>query len=400
MAYTISTHNGSRYVRAHNIRDRRLTDKEQHIDPDGVYEIWRDEKVRDAYERIFGDAVREYNARQKREDRKIDDYYNLIKGHDKKHVVYEMIISIGNLDYEPDPEVGKKIMREFYENWEKRNPNLDLIGAYYHADEAGVPHIHLDYIPVGEGYTRGLNVQNGLNRALKQQGFESISPKNTAQIQWEKRENLALEKICQEHGLDIVHPEIEDRVHLEKDTFIRVKEQEKAIVELVKAISHDISTPVEPIEVIEEKTSLFGRTAPKKAIFRYEEIMPVLERIPKFEALKALVERLEEATVRVSRSTADFDYQLDHVLERLDDTLAQERVLRKAREDDLKKLRKELDVAESKLYRLDVLKARYPGAVEAFEKAIQEAREKEFSKPYNDNLEKVTNRIIEPDRER
>lgn len=400
MAYTISTHNGSRYVRAHNIRDRRLTDKEPHIDADGVYEIWKDEKVRDAYERIFGDAVREYNARQKREDRKIDDYYNLIKGHDKKHVVYEMIISIGNLDYEPDPEVGKKIMREFYENWEKRNPSLALIGAYYHADEAGVPHVHLDYIPVGEGYKRGLSIQNGLNRALEQQGLKTLRMKETAQILWEKRENLALESICKSHGLDIVHPEIEDRVHLEKDTFIRVKEQEKAIVELVKAISHDISTPVEPIEVIEEKTSLFGRTAPKKAIFRYEEIMPVLERIPKFEALKALVERLEEATVRVSRSTADFDYQLDHVLERLDDTLAQERTLRKEREYDLRNLKHKLASAEAKLYRYDILKEKYPDAFQALEKAIQEAREKEFSKPYNDNLEKVTNRIIDLDRER
>lgn len=378
MAYTISTHNGSRYVRAHNIRDRRLTNKEQHIDPDGVYEIWRDEKVRDAYERIFGDAVREYNARQKREDRKIDDYYNLIKGHDKKHVVYEMIISIGNLDYEPDPEVGKKIMREFYENWEKRNPSLDLIGAYYHADESGVPHVHLDYIPVGEGYKRGLSIQNGLNRALEQQGFKTLRMKETAQILWEKRENLALESICKSHGLDIVHPEIEDRVHLEKDTFIRVKEQEKALTELVKAISHDISTPVEPIEVIEEKTSLFGRTDPKKVVFRYDEIMPVLERIPKFEALKALVERLEETTIRVSRSVGAFDYQLDHVLERLDDTLAQERNLRKEREDELQKLKQKLRSAENQLYRYDILKERYPDVFKTFERAIQAAKEREF----------------------
>lgn len=378
MAYTISTHNGSRYVRAHNIRDRRLTNKEQHIDPDGVYEIWRDEKVRDAYERIFGDAVREYNARQKREDRKIDDYYNLIKGHDKKHVVYEMIISIGNLDYEPDPEVGKKIMREFYENWEKRNPSLDLIGAYYHADESGVPHVHLDYIPVGEGYKRGLSIQNGLNRALEQQGFKTLRMKETAQILWEKRENLALESICKSHGLDIVHPEIEDRVHLEKDTFIRVKEQEKTLTELVKAISHDISTPVEPIEVIEEKTSLFGRTDPKKVVFRYDEIMPVLERIPKFEALKALVERLEETTIRVSRSVGAFDYQLDHVLERLDDTLAQERNLRKEREDELQKLKQKLRSAENQLYRYDILKERYPDVFKTFERAIQAAKEREF----------------------
>lgn len=384
MAYTISTHNGSRYVRAHNIRDRRLTDKEPHIDADGVYEIWKDEKVRDAYERIFGDAVREYNARQKREDRKIEDYYSRIQNDEKKHAVYELIVAVGNQDHEPDPETGRAILREFYEEWEKRNPNLDLIGAYYHADEAGVPHIHLDYIPVGEGYTRGLNVQNGLNRALKQQGFESISPKNTAQIQWEKRENLALEKICQEHGLEIVHPEVEGRTHLEKDQFIQFQEHAKTIGTLLKAVSEDRML-IEPIEVIEERKKLLGGIEPKKAVFNYDDIMQVLERVPKYEAVIDLAKQLDDASNRVIRSNNFFVGNLYNVFEQLDTTLANERKLRKEQEDNLKTLQRKLDSAEHKLYRLQFLRDRYPEPFKNLEKAIQAAKEQEFQDHVTDH---------------
>lgn len=53
---------------------------------------------------------------------------------------------------------------------EKRNPNLELIGAYIHSDEATI-HAHLDYIPVATGYKKGLVIQNGLVKALDQQGF-------------------------------------------------------------------------------------------------------------------------------------------------------------------------------------------------------------------------------------
>jgi hypothetical protein len=68
MTVTISTHNGSAVAVAHNLRLRNVTDKEEHIDPNGVHETWAHEDVKGAYERLFGDAVRKYNEKQKRPD--------------------------------------------------------------------------------------------------------------------------------------------------------------------------------------------------------------------------------------------------------------------------------------------------------------------------------------------
>lgn len=231
MGVTISTHNGSSVAREHNLRNRNVTDKEAHIEPNGTYEIWLDEKPREAYERIFGKALADYNAKQTRSDRKIKSYYNTIKQDAKKHTVYEMIIGIYGRTEEGTPicdeKLGKNIMSEFVRGWKDRNPNLELIGAYYHADEEGEPHVHLDYVPVAHGYTNGLEVQNGLVKALGEMGFEKQG-RATAQIQWEARENAHLDKICKARGLEVDHPK-EQRKHLETKLYKATKELETVV---------------------------------------------------------------------------------------------------------------------------------------------------------------------------
>lgn len=227
MGVTISTHNGSAVAREHNIRNPKVTSKESHIDPNGTHETWIDEKPKVAYQRLFGAAVEDYNAKQKRSDRKITDYYQQICEDKKKHPVYEMIIAVGDrtdyTDGKLDEKTAKSILREFVDGWQERNPHLALIGAYYHADEQGAPHAHLDYIPVASGYKRGLETQSALVKALEQQGF-SKEGKETAQIQWQRRENAHLESLCLSKGIEVIHPRIADRQHL--DTTVYKKEQQ------------------------------------------------------------------------------------------------------------------------------------------------------------------------------
>lgn len=218
MGVTISTHNGSAVAREHNIRNPKVVSKEAHIKPNGKFEIWYDEKPRDAYNRLFGQALKEYNNKQKRSDRKIRDYYNHICNDKMKHPVYEMIIAVGNRDNTVDEETGYSVLRAFYDGWKQRNPNLELIGAYYHADEDGVPHIHIDYVPVATGYVNGMTTQSALVKALGQQGFHKEG-KATAQIKWEKRENTTLEKLCNSFGIDVEHPLIEGRKHIETERY-------------------------------------------------------------------------------------------------------------------------------------------------------------------------------------
>ena len=215
MAYTVSVHNGTKIAIEHNRRNEKIVSKEPHINPDGEHENWIDENIRQAYKRIFGEAQQEYNERQRRADRKIKNYFEQIKQDKNKHVAYEAIISIGNLQNIPDEKTVKDILKQYVEDWSRRNPNLELIGAYWHADEEGVAHIHCDYIPVAHNCTRGMKTQNALVKALEEMGFKTQNIHNTAQIQWQNRERETLGELCRERGWEVEKPTEEKRKHME-----------------------------------------------------------------------------------------------------------------------------------------------------------------------------------------
>lgn len=233
MQATISTHNGSSFSLGHNRRDPKYTSKVKHIDLERKHENWIDMPIKDAYTHLFSEAVREYNKKQTREDRKIDDYYRKIQADKRKHVAYEMIIAIGSRENPVQEEDGYKIMKEYVENWKERNPNLFLYGAYYHADEEGIPHVHCDYIPVADNFKRGMKTQTALTKALEQQGFEHKGNKATCQIQWEKSENQYLEGLCSGYGIQIIHPMAGKGVeHVHYTTYKAKKELEEVQKEL------------------------------------------------------------------------------------------------------------------------------------------------------------------------
>ena len=192
MPKTISFHNGSTYSRGHNVRDERYTKDQVHIDHSLTVNnaVLVDIPVRQAYAEIFGQSVEDYNAKQGRADRRIDDYYNKIKDDKRKHPVYECIVQIGDrADTGNSAVLERQALERFAREWNERNPNLKLIGAYIHADEPdGTVHLHCDYIPVAE-CKRGMRLQNSLDKALTQQGFKSENIHQTAQIAWQDRES-------------------------------------------------------------------------------------------------------------------------------------------------------------------------------------------------------------------
>ena len=220
---TIATHNGTVIARAHNIRDKRVISKEPHIDPEGKHETWIDYTVRNAYHRLFDAAVAEYNSKQKRADRIITDYYKKVKEDKQKNTAYEMIVSVGNYSNPIPEEMSYIILKRFAWEWNKNNPNMVVIGAYYHADEQGVPHCHIDYVPIATNCSRGMKRQVSLSGALKEMGYESDSIHETAQIKWQRAQNQRLEAICNEYGIEVEHPK-EERQH-EADKMLYIAKQ-------------------------------------------------------------------------------------------------------------------------------------------------------------------------------
>ena len=284
---TIATHNGSRVARDHNIRNEKVTSKEKHIRADGLHEIWVDEKPQEAYERLFGEAIKQYNERQSRPERKIKNYYKQIQDDKKKHTVYEMIIGVYPEKNEKiSVETQREILKEFVDSWKKRNPNLYMCGAYFHADEEGEPHVHIDYIPVAHGYIKGMETQTGLVRALEEQGFVKEG-KLTSQIKWEARENQTLENICREHGIKVTHPKREKQKHRETEEY-------KAEQQALEKIEHLNSTIAK-----KDKELLEIATVKKPGIFNKGNTVVFNENM--YESLKKRLEASKKDREYVDR---------------------------------------------------------------------------------------------------
>lgn len=174
------------------------------------------ESLEEAYEKCFGDAIREYNAGQKRKDRHKHDYIAEIRNSgNKEKVFYENVVMIGTMkdtsvvddegNLTIDAATAAKILDNYARTFQERNPNLYLFNAVLHMDEA-TPHLHLDYIPVASGcYKTGLKTRNSLTKAFQCMGFEKATGKYANEtMAWQEREREYLSGLCLERGIEIV----------------------------------------------------------------------------------------------------------------------------------------------------------------------------------------------------
>ncbi len=105
MGYTISYHTGEiRRISAITVVMKEPVSKEAHIRQNGDFEVWIDENLQDAYKRLFQPAVEDYNKKQRRSDRRKENYYQEIKKAGKKHLVYETILTVGNAQNLPNSD--------------------------------------------------------------------------------------------------------------------------------------------------------------------------------------------------------------------------------------------------------------------------------------------------------
>ena len=136
---------------------------------DDIILIDRDIKM--VYEEVFGKVLEKYNAKQKRSDRIIKSYYDKISRSKQEKTFYELIIQLGNKDNSKDlNEIAAKILIDIVNFIITKYPNVIIIGAYIHNDEA-TPHLHLDYIPIAHSKNRGLELKNSHNLAMKEMGY-------------------------------------------------------------------------------------------------------------------------------------------------------------------------------------------------------------------------------------
>ncbi|HAZ1138019.1 TPA: recombinase [Enterococcus faecium] len=267
MGFSISFKKGTKNTSiSHNNREltdsQKINDWHKHIDftksDENIY--LEQINIREKYEELFGEAVEKYNAKQKRADRKIEDYLAKVRKDKKMEPQREFIVQIGTLDdfrttrddgsstgiseqqAEQNRVIANKILVEYFKEFKERNPSLSVYNAVIHNDEVS-PHLHLNIVPVAEGYKRGVQKQPSFNKALQQQGLKV--DKENGRVLWNNFRNQeveSVERLMADFGWDrelVGTNKIKD-IHEYKEIMSEISELRQTVVKERESASEEM----------------------------------------------------------------------------------------------------------------------------------------------------------------
>lgn len=266
MERTISFMNGEGSI-GHNTRCFIAKNVDASRTKDNITLI--NEDIKQVYHKLFDKALAEYNAKQKRKDRQIKNYYEKIKRSKQEKLFYEVIVQIGNMDDTGvgsyTAEVATRILKDYVELFQFRNPQLYVFGAYIHLDEE-TPHLHLDFVPWVSGSARGLETRTSLKGALATRGFASEGKGNTEWQQWSDAEKEDIAIIMERYGIGW-HKKGTHNKHL---SVLNYKKQERA--KEVAALEAELEDVQAVLDLKEERADALDKEIRRKqAEFKWEQ---------------------------------------------------------------------------------------------------------------------------------
>ncbi len=223
-----SVNHNSRKFKAENVDGER-----SHLNVD-----YCNESIKKVYHKLFDEALQRYNEKQTRADRRIDNYYEKIRNSKQEKPFHELILQIGDKENmgagSENGNLARQVLDEYYQQFQKRNPNLYVFSAHLHMDEA-TPHLHIDFVPFTTGSKRGLDTRVSLKQALATQGFKGGSRGDTEWSQWVQSEKEQLAAVMEQHSIEWEHKGTHEK-HLSVLDY-KKQEREKEVIQLAEQIA-------------------------------------------------------------------------------------------------------------------------------------------------------------------
>lgn len=352
------------------------------------------EPIEKAYEKAFGEALKEYNEKQKKKSRRIDNYYEYIKekvdkakGKKKGNTTYnlmdEVILTIGNKetwdnihasfhDHYKDPEKAEEafiqykkqeadaVFKEFLDDFQAKHKHLYVFNAIAHYDEAGAPHMHMNFFGMAEGVEKGLRIQPRTTRAIAQDldgdFYEKMQATSKAKNEFEK-ENRRRKKA----GLEPLQADRKAFMSASADVYTQFLTESKQIF-IDKARNHGFEY-------------VPGETNSIKDMFEYKKIVQ-----------KAELEAKEKAEKMLAKANAKINEYKEAKLNEINEEAGNKQA-------EIKELDKELDTKQSKVEALE-------NAAETAKKEKDEATRQERIAKQNAELAKKQSESFKAELER
>lgn len=136
--------------------------------------------IKKVYHQEFDEALKKYNQKQKRTDRKIGNYLTHVSN-SRNDIAVEIIIQLGDKDFWKDKDLSdKKIMSYIFKDQikslEQYCPNFKIASAVIHYDESS-PHIHIVGVPIAKGYKKGMEVQCAKTKVFTKESLSFLQDK-------------------------------------------------------------------------------------------------------------------------------------------------------------------------------------------------------------------------------
>lgn len=163
-------------VAKHNLRKYRSPDysQEEVVLLYGTENLMKD--VKRVYQEEFEEALKEYNAKQTREDRKIEDYFSHVS-EKQQDMAVEIIFQVGDKEFWEKQKIPRNNVEYVYEDildyLQQYLPNFVVANAVVHYDEAS-SHMHVVGVPVGRGFKRGLETKVSKRSVFTQETLSKV----------------------------------------------------------------------------------------------------------------------------------------------------------------------------------------------------------------------------------
>lgn len=212
--------------------------------------------VQQVYHDEFDEALKEFNQKQNRDDRKIKDYLKHVSDSKSNDVAAEIIIQIGDQDFWKDRSMEfKKSMipcfQEQLDRLRKLCPDFKIASAIVHLDEKS-PHMHVVGVPVAEGYKRGLSKRCSKTKVFTQKSLEKL--------QEAMRQDITLPDCVKEVDSTLKKRSEGRNRDLTKKELTELNEEKKDLQNSIKLLEYSKKEETEIINnLIEEEKKLADR---------------------------------------------------------------------------------------------------------------------------------------------
>ena len=304
--------------------------------------------VKELYLEEFEEARIEYNDKQTRDDRKIQNYFKKVCD-SQNDIACEIIVELGDMDFwkDKDKQYRLKMIDVYNEQVKdliKIVPTFKIANATIHFDETS-PHMHIIGVPVSYDCKRGMKKQ-----VVKSKLFTKTT---LTQIQ-DKMRNACIKSFNKFYDMDFKlkekqkgrnqdinvndmgnYREMKKKLEKQKHKIENANKQTKKLDNTSKDISKILNNLKSPL--LDKNNKLISNENIDNIKNYIENVTNVTQTVRSVNDLNVAIEDFEFYTLEVGQENRSLKYQLeqkDEVIEKLNDKLsAKEKVILKLQEE-------------------------------------------------------------------